>query len=147
MGSQTRNDSPADRPTDRPTDVGVMSHDRTLDIGTLGFWKVLHLKMHFVASPLFFPSSRESSPKCQRPNVQCLFILFHFILYMVGDPQPTSNQAESVGLGGRGRSAHGRGFGGAVFLDVHIFRLFTFLLDKNGQLNYNIDITKPKAWI
>jgi len=29
----------------------------------------------------------------------------------------------------------------------HIFRLFTFLLDKNGQLNYNIDITEPKAWI
>ena len=28
-----------------------------------------------------------------------------------------------------------------------IFRLFTFLLDKNGQLNYNIDITEPKAWI
>ena len=28
-----------------------------------------------------------------------------------------------------------------------VFRLFTFLLDKNGQLNYNIDITKPKAWI
>ena len=27
------------------------------------------------------------------------------------------------------------------------FRLFTFLLDKNGQLNYNIDITEPKAWI
>ena len=29
----------------------------------------------------------------------------------------------------------------------HFFRLFTFLLDKNGQLNYNIDITEPKAWI
>ena len=28
-----------------------------------------------------------------------------------------------------------------------LFRLFTFLLDKNGQLNYNIDITEPKAWI
>ena len=28
-----------------------------------------------------------------------------------------------------------------------VFRLFTFLLDKNGQLNYNIDITEPKAWI
>ena len=27
------------------------------------------------------------------------------------------------------------------------FRLFTFLLDENGQLNYNIDITEPKAWI
>jgi hypothetical protein len=24
-----------------------------------------------------------------------------------------------------------------------LFRLFTFLLDKNGQLNYNIDITGP----
>ena len=31
--------------------------------------------------------------------------------------------------------------------DVPFFRLFTFLLDKNGQLNYNIDITEPKAWI
>ena len=30
---------------------------------------------------------------------------------------------------------------------VELFRLFTFLLDKNGQLNYNIDITEPKAWI
>ena len=30
---------------------------------------------------------------------------------------------------------------------VRLFRLFTFLLDKNGQLNYNIDITEPKAWI
>jgi len=29
----------------------------------------------------------------------------------------------------------------------YFFRLFTFLLDKNGQLNYNIDITEPKAWI
>ena len=29
----------------------------------------------------------------------------------------------------------------------HLFRSFTFLLDKNGQLNYNIDITEPKAWI
>ena len=27
------------------------------------------------------------------------------------------------------------------------FRSFTFLLDENGQLNYNIDITEPKAWI
>ena len=36
----------------------------------------------------------------------------------------------------------------AVKLLRHIFfRLFTFLLDKNGQLNYNIDITEPKAWI
>ena len=25
---------------------------------------------------------------------------------------------------------------------VALFRLFTFLLDKNGQLNYNIDITE-----
>ena len=32
-------------------------------------------------------------------------------------------------------------------LDADFFRLFTFLLDKNGQLNYNIDITEPKAWI
>ena len=31
--------------------------------------------------------------------------------------------------------------------DHSLFRLFTFLLDKNGQLNYNIDITEPKAWI
>ena len=31
--------------------------------------------------------------------------------------------------------------------ETDLFRLFTFLLDKNGQLNYNIDITKPKAWI
>ena len=27
------------------------------------------------------------------------------------------------------------------------FRLFTFLLDENGQLNYNIDITEPKAGV
>ena len=27
------------------------------------------------------------------------------------------------------------------------FELFTFLLAENGQLNYNIDITEPKAWI
>ena len=27
------------------------------------------------------------------------------------------------------------------------FRSFTFLLDENGQLNYNVDITEPKAWI
>ena len=29
----------------------------------------------------------------------------------------------------------------------NFFRLFTFSLDENGQLNYNIDVTEPKAWI
>ena len=27
-------------------------------------------------------------------------------------------------------------------LPLSLFRLFTFLLDKNGQFNYNIDITE-----
>ena len=42
--------------------------------------------------------------------------------------------------------------GGEGFTDVRDgsavpFRLFTFLLDENGQSNYNIDVTEPKAWI
>ena len=53
-----------------------------------------------------------------------------------------------MGVGGAGvdvvwvtEGQHGR------VQDAVVFRLFTFLLDKNGQLNYNIDITEPKAWI
>ena len=34
----------------------------------------------------------------------------------------------------------GRGVVGRAAADL--FRLFTFLLDKNGQFNYNIDITE-----
>ena len=36
---------------------------------------------------------------------------------------------------------------GRTIRGVFFLGLFTFLLDKNGQLNYNVDITEPKAWI
>ena len=102
MGSQ--NDSPADRPTDRPTDVGVMSHDRTLDIGTLGFWKVLHLKMHLWLPPFFFPLPEKVHPNVNVPmsNVYLFYFISFCTWLEIHNPRATRrNRSGSAGGGDR----------------------------------------------
>ena len=111
-------DRPAGRPTDRPTDVGVMNHDRALDIGTLGFWKVLHPKMHFVASLFFSPLPEKFYPNVDVPMSDVyLFYLFHI---MCGWRSTTHEQPGGIGRARRAGAIGPRaGFGGAVVLTQH----------------------------
>ena len=110
----------------------------------------LHLPQYFLKSHSFFSSLSLRARSLSSLLLFALFLLLSFSLpfsFSLPAPRmcgPSPRQGAQT-FGSRQHKRRPTPRASSLFPSVVLFRLFTFLLDENGQLNYNIDITEPKG--